>query len=193
MSFGERLRKLRTNSEVSVWELAEQVGVSRSFIYQLQRDEVSPSFSTLKEIARVLDVSTSVLVDSEISSEWILVRENERKAMVTDQEGVHLDLPLFRGPRSHRLMPVFFRLDPGATFRNTISHQDSEELVMIHEGVVTAVSGENMIQITKGDTAYFLLQNLETLSNHGQQSASGLIIVTPTGQLSGTESSAPSP
>ncbi len=189
MSFGERLRKLRTHSGMSVQELAEQVGVSRTFIYQLQRDRVSLSFSTLKGIARALGVSTSVLVDNEISSKWILVHKDERKTLMTDQEGVDLELPLFRGPRSRQLMPLFFRLDPGATLENIFSQRDSEELVLVHEGTLTAVAGESTIHMAKGDTAYFLLEHLETLSNHERQPASGLILISQPEQLDETEAS----
>ncbi|HHX26707.1 MAG TPA: helix-turn-helix transcriptional regulator, partial [Firmicutes bacterium] len=54
MDFGVRLKKIRTNSGMSARDLADKVGVSASFIYQLERGEAAPSYSTLKRIASVL-------------------------------------------------------------------------------------------------------------------------------------------
>jgi transcriptional regulator with XRE-family HTH domain len=57
--FGKRLRKLRRNKDLTQEQLADMVGVSLSFIGQLERGESGPSLETVQKIAEVLEVDIS--------------------------------------------------------------------------------------------------------------------------------------
>lgn len=59
--FGKRLRKLRRSVDITQEELADKVGVSPTFIGQLERGANSPSFDTIQKIAEVLQVDISEL------------------------------------------------------------------------------------------------------------------------------------
>lgn len=55
MSLGETIKEAREAEDVSVADLAERVGVTANTVYRWQRDEVTPSWTHLHEIARALD------------------------------------------------------------------------------------------------------------------------------------------
>ena len=54
VEFGDRLRRIRTAQGLSLREFARRVGVSGSYISQLEGNECRPSFSVLKRIAEEL-------------------------------------------------------------------------------------------------------------------------------------------
>ncbi len=181
MSFGQRLSKLRLNNNVSVRELAKQVGVTASFIYQLEQDKVSPSYSTLRSISNALDVSASILVDNEVPEQWILIRKSSRNKLVIDQSGVDLELPQFLGARSRKMTPIFFNLKPGAVFENTIYTHECEYLVYGEEGTVIVEADGRKVKLSSGDLAYFVFESVSQIENPGDEPARGIIIVTPPG------------
>ena len=64
MEFGDRLRRIRTAQGLSLREFARRVGVSGSYISQLEGNECRPSFSVLKRIAEELGTAVSVLTET---------------------------------------------------------------------------------------------------------------------------------
>jgi transcriptional regulator with XRE-family HTH domain len=61
-AFGEVLREVRINSEISQEELAFRAGVDRTFIYRLEHGVRQPTITTILDLARALDVSARDLV-----------------------------------------------------------------------------------------------------------------------------------
>jgi len=55
-SFGEMLRQLRESQELTVSDLANKVGVNRSYITMLEEGERKPSPKLIRHLAGALDV-----------------------------------------------------------------------------------------------------------------------------------------
>lgn len=65
MNIGFQLRELRKVRGISLRSLAKKVGVSASFISQVEQDKCQPSLETLRKISQALDVPTSYLLEVE--------------------------------------------------------------------------------------------------------------------------------
>ncbi len=65
MNIGSRLRELRGIRGISLRKLAEKVGVSASFISQVEQDKCQPSLETLRKISQALDVPTSYVLEAD--------------------------------------------------------------------------------------------------------------------------------
>ncbi len=65
MDIGTRLREVRILRGISLRNLARKVGVSASFISQVEQNKCQPSLQTLRRISEVLEVSTSYLLEPE--------------------------------------------------------------------------------------------------------------------------------
>jgi len=63
--FGQRLRQLRRQNDLTQAELAETVGVSVEFISNLERGVNAPSFDTLESLAEALHVRVKALFEFE--------------------------------------------------------------------------------------------------------------------------------
>lgn len=62
MTLGEKIRKLRTDSEMTQDELAEKLFVTRTAVSKWETDKGYPSVDSLKEISKLFNVSIDSLV-----------------------------------------------------------------------------------------------------------------------------------
>ncbi len=63
MKFGDKLRQLRNEKELTQPELAQAMGIEQSYLSKLENDKSIPSNDVLNRILDVLDVSIADLVD----------------------------------------------------------------------------------------------------------------------------------
>lgn len=64
MEFGEKLKKLRAENNMTQKELAEKIGVKRGTVGSYETQGKKPRYKTLKKIAQVLNCSINYLLDS---------------------------------------------------------------------------------------------------------------------------------
>ena len=61
VKIGGRLKELRERNLLTQAELGGAAGVSRDQVSRIERDEVDPRFSTIRKLARALNVDPSEL------------------------------------------------------------------------------------------------------------------------------------
>lgn len=57
VKIGRNLRRLREDRLLTQAELGDAAGVSRDQVSRIERDEVDPRFSTIRKLARALEVN----------------------------------------------------------------------------------------------------------------------------------------
>lgn len=62
MSFGDNLKKIRADKEISQGELAKMINVHATHISRYERNLTSPTIDVAKKIADALEVSTDALI-----------------------------------------------------------------------------------------------------------------------------------
>jgi transcriptional regulator with XRE-family HTH domain len=60
---GDRLKNLRTRRALTQQELAERAGISTNALNRLELDKAEPHMSTLRKLARALDIDPTELVE----------------------------------------------------------------------------------------------------------------------------------
>ena len=178
-TLGERIKQLRRNNNLSVRKLANEVGVTASFIYQLEQDKVSPSFSTLKGIAGALNTNMAILVEEELPEEWVIVRKDKRKRIKMEDPEINLELFTFLGTRNKKMQPLLFEVEPGATCTMESFNGDHEDFVYIMQGEVDINITSAIYHLQEGDAAYFLFDAITTVTNTGRKKAMGLWVICP--------------
>lgn len=63
--FGEHLKKLRQNKDISQEKLGNLINVPQSTIGRIERGESNPNLCLLVAIAKILDIDIKMLVDFE--------------------------------------------------------------------------------------------------------------------------------
>lgn len=77
-SFGKIVRKLRIERKLSISTFAEQVGICRNYVSQIESGDKLPSFETLLLICNVLDVTPNdLLVDYVDSNKNLEIRSEQ--------------------------------------------------------------------------------------------------------------------
>src|SRR5262245_11810136 len=62
-TFGDRLKALRENADLSQRELADRAGLTRDGVASLEQGRRGPTWDTVQALARALDVSCDVFRD----------------------------------------------------------------------------------------------------------------------------------
>lgn len=65
MTFGEKLKSVRLNLNLSQSELAEKTGISERSLYTYEQTGILPRSNNLRKLADALNVSVSYLLDDE--------------------------------------------------------------------------------------------------------------------------------
>jgi len=180
-ALGERIKQLRQNNNLSVRQLAKEVGVTASFIYQLEQNKVSPSFSTLKSIAGVLKTNLAMLVEEELPEEWVIVRKDKRMKIKMEDPGLNLEIFSFLGTRNKKMQPLLFEVEPGTTSTMTSFKGEHEDFVYIMQGLVEITTGNAKYKMGEGDAAYFLFDEIVSVTNLARDRARGLWVICPPG------------
>jgi transcriptional regulator with XRE-family HTH domain len=137
---GSRLRERRQHCQLSGQQLAELASVTRSFIFQIEHGQVTPSFSTALRITHALGITLSDLLEAPPPSQTEQVLRPEDWSIYHYPEDVTEDAVLWSDP-AQRLEVIWSRFPAGAS-TNTVStdgnivHGASIEFVLILRGQI---------------------------------------------------------
>lgn len=74
ISMGDKIRMIREEKELTLGALAGKVGISPSYLSEIERESVHPSVNTIKMIANALDISVSTIMLSHESTIGLKLR-----------------------------------------------------------------------------------------------------------------------
>lgn len=63
MNFGNKLKKLRIEKQMSQEALANKIGIHRTYIGSIERGEKAVSLITIEKISKALEISISKLLE----------------------------------------------------------------------------------------------------------------------------------
>lgn len=176
MDLGERVRARRMEIGLSLRSLAEQAGLTASFVSQVERGVTSPSIESLRHIATALGVPVF---------HFLLEPEEEPHAVRSDKR-VRLTMPgsqvsfQLLTPRLNRKMEAFLtEREPGDTTPLVRFSQQTEEFIYILQGQLEVRLGETVYQLGPGDTLYFDGALLQDIKPRGDQTARFISVITP--------------
>lgn len=88
-AFGDRVRSLREQANLTLEQLSKMSGVSRAMLSQVERGEKSPTIGVAKRIAHALGASFSALVGDEGTTRraFALVRKEQRQVFRDPETG----------------------------------------------------------------------------------------------------------
>ena len=138
---GENLKRLRSDSGLSLDALAKSSGVSRSRLGQIERGEANPSVTTVWQIANALHTEFSALVTSP-RAESVVVSRADVEPVVADG-GKYRVFPLFPFDPALGYEVYAAELEPSA-YLSAEPHGDGAwETVIVNAGRLSiTVAGE---------------------------------------------------
>lgn len=168
---GKNLKAIRTAKKMSMAELANKIGISKSLISQVERGEVLPSLTTLDKFATAFGVPITRLFNIEVDmseEENILVRRNKRKkvslpgspntynvlspSLHSDTEFLCIEYPPGQGKEDFSQNPDIF------------VHEGTEHFYVL-EGTLEFYINDNKYIVNEGDSGVFDSSNCHYFLN----------------------------
>ncbi|MGB9222078.1 helix-turn-helix domain-containing protein [Mycobacterium sp.] len=144
------LRAVRRQQGLTLERLAEQTGLTKSYLSKIERGQSTPSIAVALKVARALDVDVGRLFSDEASEEKITVDRARDRA---GAEGGR-----YRALASTLLgksMSPFVVRPTGTTGDRPQAEHSGQEFVFVHTGTVQLDFGDQTITLGMGDSAYF--------------------------------------
>jgi transcriptional regulator with XRE-family HTH domain len=172
---GKKLRALRTARGLTLVQLGEKVGLSASYLSQVERGVTRPSLSRLTSIAEVLDVAVRCFFEDDAASPC-LVRANQGKKL-PGPDGISVEL-LSADLFGKNIQPYCIVCRPGAR-REYTSVYPGEECGLVLQGELTVTVGDETFVLAAGDSIHYHRHQPHSWRNDGDQECVVIWTVAP--------------
>lgn len=150
---GENLRRLRTERELSLGQLAERSGVSKVVLSQIERGGSNPTVNTLWKVANGLGVSYSSLMEP-CAPDVSVVRADD--VPTQSDEGGAYRLGCYLPNEPGRGFEVYRNeLDEGRSHATEGHGPGTEEFVLVERGRLSMTVGADEHELGAGDAIRF--------------------------------------
>ncbi len=173
VKLGAMLRRLRTERELSLSEVANKANISVGFLSAIERSHMTASVATLRKLARFYKINILDLFQPSESNPY-LVRPTDRKVLAGGK-GVRMELLAWGNTA---MEPHLFRIAPGAGSGESYSHHGEEFLHVIHGELEIVIAGQKH-SLRAGDSLYFDSSMPHEWKNPGKTESSVLWVNTP--------------
>ncbi|MBP8125671.1 MAG: cupin domain-containing protein [Caldilineaceae bacterium] len=174
VQIGARIRRLRTERNLALRNLAESSGLSINTISLVERNKISPSVSTLHRIAVALDVPITAFFE-DATEEQMIIFTPARSRRAIAIPGGHME-KLGSGLAHQCIEPLLIRLEPGASSgRETIMHSGHELIFCVTGNLFYEVDGEQY-HLEPGDSLLFEAQLPHRWGNEGTSTVTAIML-----------------
>ncbi|OBI76384.1 helix-turn-helix domain-containing protein [Mycobacterium asiaticum] len=141
------LRAVRRQRGLTLERLAEQTGLTKSYLSKIERGHSTPSIAVALKVARALDVDVGRLFSEEAGAEKITVDRaadawhDRYRALAPSMLGKSMSPFVVRPSGAHSDLPH--------------AEHTGQEFVFVHTGTVELDYGDQTITLDTGDSAYF--------------------------------------
>ena len=171
---GEKIRNLRNRNGLTQQELADRTELTKGFISQLERGQVSASVVTLFDLIECLGVTPAEVFGEEEGQ--VVFSEQEYFEKIDDSgNSIQWVVP---SAQRYRMEPLLVVVQPHAALEEDKPH-DGEEFGYLISGRLNLHLGEKIYHIKAGDSFYYQTDNSHYLENPGSRPAKFLWISTP--------------
>jgi transcriptional regulator with XRE-family HTH domain len=151
VTLGQAIRQRRTAAKLRLVDLAEKIGVSPSYLSQIERDRISPSVTALGRIAEGLSTTVAALFESTESSRQRVspvVRRTQRKVLIYPDSRTRNELLT---PHLSGALEVLWSTIPPGT-KSPVFQHDGEECGVVLKGELAYFLGEERFVLRAGDS-----------------------------------------
>ena len=172
-----RVRELRQARGWSLEAMSAACGVSRSMLSQIERNEANPTLAVTVRIAQAFGMSLGELVESPTASSTIhVIRANDREYHYRSD----------RNCRIRTLSPLHLEKDvefyemelrPGSRLKSAAHFEGTREFLTVQKGSLKVTSGDEIVDIEKGDSASYRADIEHCIENTGRSTALAFLVV----------------
>jgi transcriptional regulator with XRE-family HTH domain len=167
----------RRNLGMTLEDVAQTVGVSRSFLSQVERGLTNPSITTLRRIATTLRVPLFMLFSHNDFARNALVKKHDRYIITLPQSNCSYEL--LTPDLNRKIEMVLSTLEAGARSCDEPMSHPGEECVFMLEGQALIEVGNQEFILEEGDSLYFDCGMPHRVTTLGEKTAIMISAITP--------------
>ena len=152
---GDNLKRLRAQRGLSLERLAQQSGVSRAMLGQIELGQSAPTINVLWKIAHGLGVTFSALITARQPSGPLVLRANAAR-LLTSHDRKFTSRALFPVNEPRRVEFYELRLAAGGVEHADAHAPGTSENLVVAAGAVEIEVGGNRHELDTGDALMFL-------------------------------------
>lgn len=144
------LRAVRRQRGLTLEGLAEQTGLTKSYLSKIERSQSTPSIAVAIKVARALDVDVARLFSDDTTDQKITVDRRDERAASRERY-----IPLAPSVLGKSMSPFVVRPTRKAAVHDSHPTHAGQEFVFVHTGTVELDYGDQTVRLAAGDSAYF--------------------------------------
>jgi transcriptional regulator with XRE-family HTH domain/KaiC/GvpD/RAD55 family RecA-like ATPase len=157
-NLGDKIRTLRKKLGMTQKELAEQVGLTPSFISQLEKNLISPSLDSLLKLSEKLNTQPIYFLTNGESAplQKLLIKPSERQDIhLQEIKGTEVKLQLLVSDVLNRRMePYLLIMKEGAVINGHFYNHKGDEFAYVIEGELEVEIQDEKQLLKQGDSLY---------------------------------------
>jgi XRE family transcriptional regulator, regulator of sulfur utilization len=149
---GKTIQRLRKAYNLSLSELAEQSGVAKSIISQIERNETNPTLATIWRLSQALDISIErVLADS--NDDPFIEKTTRSDTPILLSDDGKMRLAIIGWIKTVEWLQWYdVTSEPGGTLDSDPHQRGSAECLSVHEGAFEVEIAGEVQKVQKGET-----------------------------------------
>ncbi len=160
---GKTIQKLRKTYNLSLSELAEQSGVAKSIISQIERNETNPTLATIWRLSQALDVSIERFL-SETNDEPFVDRSSAGDTPVLVSQDGKCRLAIIGWLKTVEWLQWYdFRGEPGGVLASDAHQRGSIESLSVLAGAVEIDIGGEVQAVGAGESIRYRCDRPHTI------------------------------
>lgn len=174
----KKIRLLRTQKGLTLKQMAERAGFTKSYLSMVESGKKSPPIATLSKIAMALEVDIAAFFEQKNPENHItLVRKDERRMVVRDGTAFGYQYESIAPAKRQKMMEPFVITHPLEIEGGRFDHE-GEELLFVLEGRVRFFYGDKEYVLEEGDCVYFDSSIFHRGDAIGDKPAKTLVVIS---------------
>jgi len=172
LPFGKRVMRLRKEKNMTLKTLANETGLSSSYLSQIEKGEVIPPVAVILQLSRALEIDSSLLLKDEKARAGKASEEDHRKR--TEDYSYRTLTP----DAAHKRLKAFkVFIDPKSEHKGVSYQHLGEEFIYVLKGKIEVMVGENKNTLSPGESLHFNSSIIHKLQNISREKAELLVVL----------------
>ena len=170
-SIGQRAKEGREKLGLSLEYVAHETGYSVDVIKQVEEDKIVPPVSLLIQLSRVLKLDMEDVEAEEVKA------SKQRKKSHQKRVASYAYTPLTKPSDEKHLRAYLVSIDPKTEHRGVEYHHEGEEFIHVLKGGLIIQIGENVSELSRGESIHFNSALRHKLSNPTGETTKLIVVV----------------
>ncbi|MGE4373023.1 MAG: helix-turn-helix domain-containing protein [Xanthobacter sp.] len=173
---GKTIQRLRKAYNLSLSDLAEQSGVAKSIISQIERNETNPTLATIWRLSKALDMSVERVLASGDETPFIEKITRPETPMLVSEDG-RMRLSIIGWIKTVEWLQYYdLHADPGGELDSEGHQRGSVECLTVLSGTLDVEIGDQMEIVKAGETLRYRCDQRHILRNSGAEPAHAFMV-----------------